>query len=86
MQQLADPGEELDQQRLVEPQLGADLRYVFGRRQVTGDDRRRVARSEVQKREDKHGDHDDHRYRGQHAANQEDVHRATGEKSKGRTR
>ena len=29
-QQLADPGEELDQQRLVESQLGADLRDILG--------------------------------------------------------
>ncbi len=73
-QQLPDPGEELDQQRLVEPQLGADLRDVLGRREIAGDDRGRIAGREMQQREDEHGDDEDHRHGRQQAADQEDVH------------
>ena len=73
-QQLADPGEELDQQRLVESQLGADLRDIFGRGEIAGDDRGRIAGREMQQREDEHGDDHDHRHGRQQAADQEDMH------------
>ena len=73
-QQLADPGEELDQQRLVEPQLGADLRDILGGGEIAGDDRGRIAGRQMQQREDEHRDDHDHRHGRQQAADQEDMH------------
>ena len=61
-------------QRLVEPQLGADLGDVLGGGEIAGDDRRRIAGGEVQQREDEDRDDDDHRHGRQQAADQEDMH------------
>jgi hypothetical protein len=66
--------EELDQQRLVESELGADLGDIFGRGEIAGDDRRRITGCQMQKREDEHGDDHDHRHGRQQAADQEDMH------------
>ncbi len=76
MQQLADPGEELDQQRLVEPEVRTDLGHVFGRGEIAGDDRGRIAGCEMQQREYKYRDDEDHRHGGQQPADQEDMHDA----------
>ena len=73
-QQLADPRGELNEERLVEPQLGADLRDILGGGEIAGDDRRRIARGQMQEREDEDRDDDDHRHGRQQAADQEDVH------------
>ena len=48
---------ELDAERLVEPELRADAGDVVGGRGVAGDDRRRVARAQMQQREDEQRDH-----------------------------
>src|SRR5262249_13556779 len=53
----AEPDRDLRGERLVEPELGADLRDVLGRRVVARDDDRRVAGCNVQQREDRDGHH-----------------------------
>ena len=45
VQQLADPGDELHDQRLVEAERGADALEPFGRRVVAGEDRGGIARA-----------------------------------------
>jgi hypothetical protein len=45
LQQLADPGEELGVERLVEAERGADALELFGRRVVAGEDRGGIARA-----------------------------------------
>jgi hypothetical protein len=52
-QHPARPDEELLHHRLVEAELAADLRHLFGVGVVAGDDRGRVRRCQAQHQEDK---------------------------------
>ena len=75
VQQLADPGEELDVQRLVQPERGADAFKPLGRGVFAGEDRGGIARRQPQqeKHEQRHHAHDGNG--GQHAANEISEHR-----------
>ena len=75
LQQLADPGEELGVERLVQPERGADALELFGRRIVAGQDRGGIARRQPQqqKHEQRHHAHDGNG--GQNAAKQISEHR-----------
>src|SRR5262249_1990571 len=55
----AEPDRDLRMERLVEPELGPDLRDVVRRRVVAGDDDGGIARRDVQEREGRDG-HDVH--------------------------
>ena len=57
VQQPPDPAAELHQERLVQTELRADALDVVGGRNVTGDNRGRIARRQEQQREHEQRDH-----------------------------
>src|SRR5207244_12749043 len=65
----AEPDADLGDERLVEAELGADLRDVLGRRVVAGDDDGGIAWRDVQQREDGDGHHPHHGDGGHQPAN-----------------
>ena len=77
MQQLADPGEELDVERLVEAERGADALELFRRRVVAGQDRGGIARRQPQQQKHEQRHHAHHGDGGQHAAKQISEHLAS---------
>src|SRR5882762_10033032 len=62
--------------RLVKIELGADAKDVLDRRGVAGNDRRRVARAQIEQREDEDRDHRHHRDRRENAPDDIGEHRA----------
>ena len=67
MQQGPDPGHELDEERLVQPQLLADPDDVVRGCRVPGNDCGGVAGAQMQKREDEQRDDHHHRDRRENA-------------------
>ena len=63
MQDVPEPGPELDQKRPVEAEALANTFNVFGGRLVTGDHHRRIAGRDVQQTEDEQRDDAHHRQR-----------------------
>ncbi len=74
MQQPADPGDELDMQRLVEAERGPDHFELFRRRIVAGEDRGGIARRQPQQQEHEQRNHAHHGYGGEDAAKQKSEH------------
>ncbi len=75
VQQLADPGEELHVERLVQPERGADTLELLGRRVVAGEDRGGIARRQPQQQKHKQRHHAHHGNGGEDAANEISEHR-----------
>ena len=75
LQQLADPGEELGVERLVQAERGADALELFGRRIVAGQDRGGIARRQPQQQKHEQRHHAHHGNGGQNAAKQISEHR-----------
>ena len=75
VQELADPGEELDVERLVQAERGADALKLLGRRVVAGQDRGGIARRQPQQQKHEQRHHAHHGNGGQHAAKQVSEHR-----------
>ena len=75
LQQLADPGEELGVERLVQAERDADALELFGRRIVAGQDRGGIARRQPQQQKHEQRHHAHHGNGGQHAAKQISEHR-----------
>ena len=76
MQQLADPGEELRVERLVQAERGADALELLGRRIVAGQDRGGIARGQPQQQKHEQRHHGHHGNGGKDAADQITEHQA----------
>ncbi len=74
MQQLVDPGDELDVERLVEAERSTDALELRRRRVVAGDDGGGIPRCQPQQQEDEQRHHAHHGDGGQHAAKQVSEH------------
>ena len=74
MQQLADPGEELGVERLVEAERGADALELLRRRIVAGEDRGGIAGRQPQQQKHKQRHHAHHGDGGEDAAKQISEH------------
>ena len=74
VQQLADPGEELGVERLVEAERGADALELLGRRVVAGEDRGGIAGRQPQQQKHKQRHHAHHGDGGEDAAKQISEH------------
>src|SRR5262249_47220674 len=74
LEEPADPGAELDEERPVEAELVVDAGDVLGRRVVTGDDGGGITRRDVEEREDEQGHHPHHGDGGQEPAEEVDGH------------
>jgi hypothetical protein len=73
VQHVPGPLDETDQERLVEPELVADLGDVVGGRQIACDERCGIAGGEIKEREHEHADDHHHRQRRYQAPHQVDV-------------
>ena len=70
VQQLADPGEELGVERLVQPERGADALQLLRRSIIAGENRGGIARRQPQQQEHEQRHHAHHGDGGEHAAEQ----------------
>ena len=75
MQDIAEPDDELREERLVEPEPVADQRDLLGVGVVAGDDRRRIARRQAQHQEHEDRDDQHHRHGREQAAQDVAEHR-----------
>src|SRR6185295_12246653 len=71
---MAEPDEELRDDRLIEPELLPDVDDVLRGRRVAGDDRRRIAGGQPQHHEDEDRDDGHHRNRREQASSDEGEH------------